>query len=514
MIRNFTLFGLAMIVFVAFGGAARQPVVTSEPMAFESVDAYVTAQMKELGIPGAALVVIQGDQIVHLRAFGVADAGGRPVTAETPFFTGSTGKSVTALAILQLVEAGAIRLDAPVQTYLPWFGVADANASKSITVRQLLMMTSGLSTRIGREQLTRTDPGDAAIEDNVRALAQTELIAPPGERFEYSNSNYIALGMIIQAVTGQSYEAYIQEHIFQPLDMLHSFTSKIDAQRAGLVVGYQKWFGVPMASPDLPFVRGALPAGELTMSARDFGHYLIAQLNGGMYQGRSVLSPAGIAELHRPAVQTAGMTHAYAMGWEVHAFQDVKVISHDGAVPGYTTGMFLVPEKNLAVALMMNTYSPMLGNRVAGVPANVLHLLLGQKTVPMREYPAMQIVYALVLSAPLLQSFAVARDLRRIRVWRARSQRPTLAQAISFVSGPILWGTALGCVLLLLLPTAFGANLAAMLLFQPDVGWVATVTGLFAIIWGIASSGFRVSLVRFTIRSLESAEPLSWWPAQ
>ena len=108
------------------------------PANFDAVDDYISTRMKELGIPGAALVIVQGDQIVHLKAFGVADASGRPVTSQTPFFTGSTGKSFTALAIMQLVEAGKIKLDAPVQTYLPWFRVADPEASAVITVRQLL----------------------------------------------------------------------------------------------------------------------------------------------------------------------------------------------------------------------------------------------------------------------------------------------------------------------------------------------------------------------------------------
>jgi CubicO group peptidase (beta-lactamase class C family) len=146
--------------------------------------------------------------------------------------------------------------------------------------------------------------------------------------------------------------------------MQNSFTSKTEAEQEGLAIGYQKWFGIPVASPNLPFVRGSLPAGYLNMSAEDFGHYLIAQLNDGNYQGASVLSPAGIAELHHPDVQMPGTTDFYAMGWEVQQYQNVQVIGHNGAVPGYTTGMFLVPEKKLAVALVMNTYSPMLGIRV------------------------------------------------------------------------------------------------------------------------------------------------------
>ena len=226
----------------------------------------------------------------------------------------------------------------------------------------------------------------------MRALANIELIAPPGQRYEYSNANYVTLGMIIQAVSGQSYETYITEHIFQPLDMQNSFASKTEAEQDGLAVGYQKWFGIPVASPNLPFSRGSLPAGYLTMSAEDFGHYLIAQLNDGNYQGVSVLSPAGIAELHHPDVQMPGSTDFYAMGWEVQQYQNVQVIGHNGAVPGYTTGMFLVPEKDLAVALVMNTYSPMLGIRVSRVPSSVLRMLLGQEIIPGYEFPYMQIV--------------------------------------------------------------------------------------------------------------------------
>ena len=152
--------------------------------------------------------------------------------------------------------------------------------------------------------MANTDLSDSAIENNVRALAEVELIAPPGEHFEYSNANYVTLGMIIQAVTGQSYETYIREHIFQPLDMQNSFASKTEAQQDGLAVGYQKWFGIPVASPNLPFSRGSLPAGQLILSAEDFGHYLIAQLNNGSYQGVSLLSPSGMEEMHQPPVNT------------------------------------------------------------------------------------------------------------------------------------------------------------------------------------------------------------------
>ncbi len=499
-LRKIIFLTMAILAVLSSTAGVRPAFAQVAPADFDAIDDYISTRMKELGIPGAALVIVQDDQIVHLKAFGVADGSGRPVTSQTPFFTGSTGKSFTALAIMQLVEAGKIKLDAPVQTYLPWFRVADPDSSALITVRQLLIQVSGLPTAIGQEQLTVTDDSETAIEKNVRALANIQLIAPPGERYEYSNANYVTLGMIIQAVSGQSYEEYIAEYIFEPLDMQNSFASKIEAQQNGLTVGFQKWFGIPVASPNLPFTRGSLPAGDLNMSAEDFGHYLIAQLNDGSYHGVSVLSPEGIAELHHPDIQMPNSTDFYGMGWEVQQYQDVQVIGHNGAVPGYTTGMFLVPEKHLAVALVMNTYSPMLGVRVSRIPSSVLRMLLGQAIIPGYEFPYMRIVYALVILIPLLHIISIFTTFRYIRFWRKSTQRPTRMQIVRYIVLPLIWNAVIAYVLLVTLPSAFGAKMSVILLFQPDVGWVAVISGVFAIVWGLLRTGIVISNLRQTFK--------------
>ncbi len=487
---------LTMMILMVVSSVTRvQPAFAhGAPANFDAIDAYINTKMEELRIPGAALVIVQGDQIVHLQGFGVADSSGRPVTPQTPFFTGSTGKSITALALMQLVEAGKIQLDAPVQTYLPWFRVADLHASQIITVRQLLNMTSGIPRSIGQEQLAITDLSDSAIENNVRALAEVELIAPPGERFEYSNANYVTLGMIIQAVTGQSYEAYIKEHIFQPLDMQNSFVSKTEAQQAGLAVGFQKWLGIPVASPNLPFSRGSLPAGYLTMSAEDFGHYLIAQLNHGSYQGVTLLSPAGMDVMYQPPVTTAGVGSAYGMGWEVQHFQEVQVLAHDGAVPGYTTAMFLVPEKNLALAMVMNTYNPVLGFRVSRLPGNILRMMLGQDTVQLHEILFRQIIYTFVMLIPLLHFFAIVRTVRRVRAWRRGAPLSPRTHIARYVAWPLIWNATIAFVLLVTLPKAFEVDISTMILLQPDVSWVAVISGIFAIVWGAISPCIGISM--------------------
>src|SRR6184192_3535553 len=134
-----------------------------------SIDAYISAQMQANHIPGVALGLVHNDQIVHLRGFGTADQSGRAVTPQTPFILASVSKSFTALAIMQLVEAGKVELDAPVQRYLPAFQVADPVASAQITVRHLLQHTSGIP---GTACETRVDA--VTLEQYVAELQTVE----------------------------------------------------------------------------------------------------------------------------------------------------------------------------------------------------------------------------------------------------------------------------------------------------------------------------------------------------
>jgi CubicO group peptidase (beta-lactamase class C family) len=177
-------------------------------------------------VPGLALGIVEGDRIIYVRGFGTADDSGNDVTPQTPFIIGSVSKSLTALAVMQLVEANKIELDAGVQRYLPWFGVADKQASAEITVRDLLNHTSGLSTKTGRSFEGDSFTSDTALEQAVRKLKSAALTAPVGSKYQYSTVNYSVLGLIVQTVAGQPYERYVQTRIFDPLQMRDSYTSQ------------------------------------------------------------------------------------------------------------------------------------------------------------------------------------------------------------------------------------------------------------------------------------------------
>jgi CubicO group peptidase (beta-lactamase class C family) len=192
---------------------------------------------------------------------------------------------------MQLVEAGRIDLDAPVQRYLPWFAVADADASSRITVRMLLNQTSGLARATGIKPLFEKWTG--TTEEYVRALGTAELNRPVGETYEYSNANFVTLGLLVETVSGQAYGEYIQQHIFTPLDMHNSYTSVEEGRQHGMVSLHHYWFGVPTETT-LPHLPGQVPAGFLVSTAEDMAQYLSMYLNGGVYEGRQILSPAGI----------------------------------------------------------------------------------------------------------------------------------------------------------------------------------------------------------------------------
>lgn len=273
--------------------------------AYAHIDAYLERQLAALNVPGAALAIVEGAEIVHLRAFGQAGPDGQAITPQTPFFIGSLTKSVTAVAILQLVAAGKVEPDAPVQRYLPWFRVADPQATVQMTVRHLLNQTSGFTQTAGMIPLADFDDQPGTIERQVPALATFHPARLPGAAWEYSNVNYNLLGLTVAAASGETYETYVQNHIFAPLEMRHSHTAKAAAQRDGLAVGHHAWFGWPIAAPDLPVPVGSLPSGQLIASVEDMGHYLIAQLHNGRYQDTQLLSPASMG------VEMG----AYGMGW-------------------------------------------------------------------------------------------------------------------------------------------------------------------------------------------------------
>ncbi len=422
------------------------------------------------------------------------------MTSQTPMLIGSVTKSFTALAILQLVEAGRIELDAPVQHYLPWFTVLpppaapgqvpDSQASSRITVRALLNQNSGLTRATGERMMTGSDASDTALEERVRALANEHLARPAGVGFEYSNANYITLGMLIQAVSGQSYEAYIREHIFKPLEMDHSFTSQEAARQHAMSAGYRQWFGFPLVANALPYPRDMLPAGYLISSAEDLGHYLIAQMNQGRYRDASILSPEGMQILHAAALAAAPEGYhklpsgSYAMGWYVMQMNDIPVLAHDGDTPNFHADVVLIPSGKWGLALLVNTNTVLLGDGLRDLAAGVVSILNGQPpTPPPTNYPAL-FLYVFMLGFLAFELFNLVRLVATLRRPIKNAEKISRFKLLGL---PLLIGLIVAVWMLGVMPLMFHVSWPVMLLNQPDLSWVILLGGTLALFNGAST---------------------------
>ena len=373
---------------------------------FDAIDAYVRAEMAASALPGLSYAIVREGEVAHLAAFGTADSSGRRMTVDTPMVIGSVGKSLTALAIRQLVEAGQIDDAAPVQRYLPWFSLATPDAAAAITIRNLLDHTSGLSKADGQRPETYR-PG-LTPEEVVRGLASASINRPVGT-FEYSNLNYIALGVVVEAVSGQSYREYLQQHVFAPLGMSHSYAAQEPARRDGLARGHRHLFGLPVAW-DEPYPTAQVPAGYQISTAADMASYVAALSNHGGYDGIDII---GATDADRDYgidwTPVTGIPPGYAPG-------------HSGATLTENAGLIYMPRGHLGVVVLTNANPTELG--LAGlrgayeIAFDVLRLTLGQQ--PVTGSLTVRQAYLVVDAVLLLLGGLLVFEALRLRGWHAR----------------------------------------------------------------------------------------------
>ena len=449
------------------------------PDALKRVEQYIAATRYQLGIPGLVVAIVQGHKVVYQRGLGHT-VPRRSVTPQTPFVLGSLSKSFTALAIMQLAESGKLDLDTPVQQYLPWFTLRDRVASAHITLLHLLTHTSGLPRAAGREHLLGT--GFHTAQHAVYELQYIRLVHPVGSVFEYSNLNYLILGVIIETVSQEPYKRYIQHHIYQPLHMQHSYTSSVAAASDHeMASGYQWWFGVPRVAP-APYVSTAIASAFLISCAEDMGRYLLAYLDAGASNG-SLLSPQSFAQMFKQQVPIPGKDASYGLGWRIEHLGNEPILRHGGEVSNYRADMVLVPRHKLGVVVLANCNNGMvaqLGLDQIALP--IVRLLLGQplsrKMLTFRGFYALVDILVVVLS--LLQVGSLVQLLRSLR-------HPRLSTRVEIGSLLALFGEMIGSVILLWrIPRWADMPWRGLRLYVPDVArWIVMMSAMSGVKSGI-----------------------------
>ena len=374
-----------------------QPVVIEQAPAskldgptINQIETLVKGIMDAKQVPGVAVGIVKAGELVYAKGFGVAEFGSdRPVTTKTLFHMASLNKTVVAITIMQLVEAGKLDLDNPVTNYLPNFKLADGRY-KDITVRQLLSHRSGMpdidSAVLEREFRTpRTD--DAALDEYVRSMGRYELLSAPDESFSYSCIGFDILGDIVAKVSGESYEQYAQDHIFSPLGMADttSLLSEADPQQLAAPHAYGA-DGKPQQLDYFPYTRVHAPCNNLYTNIDDLSRLAIADLNRGELDGKRILAAKAYDELWTPTGKTGwdewfGPAWSdYGLGWFIGEVAGHPIFSHPGADEGFQSEMMLVPDRELGVVSAVNLFDAEDGALNAYIVADeVLKLLLGDE---------------------------------------------------------------------------------------------------------------------------------------
>ncbi len=460
----------------------------------EGASSVLADQLDASGIPGGAVVLVHDGEI---EARGVGSNGRGDVAADTPFVIGSTSKSFTALAVMQLVDAGRVDLDAPVRDYVPEFELAAGQPIDDITVRDLLQQTSGLDDLAGGPLLASATDGTPA--EAIAELREAELASVPGTAWLYANANYVLAGLIVERASGMSFGDYVQQEILTPLGMTHSSAST-EAVRSDDVLadGHRFWFGVPVATE--PARREAtLAAGYLISTAADLGRYLSLYLAEGRGpDGTPIVSADGVrtlldigpeAHLGPWAHGPAGQDSRYAMGWFVGGPWGEDAVFHPGNTPDTTTMLTLFPDRGVAVAVVVNAGNelPVPGNPFIAdrVTRNVVHAALGQ---PVSDLPSVGRFYLVFDLVALLLLGAAAWALWR--ALRVVGSPPPSRHPLRGWAGVVL--RSLGAAVLVLMPT-LSYGWGGLWTWAPDL---AVVIAALALLLAVAAALHAIGLLR------------------
>jgi CubicO group peptidase (beta-lactamase class C family) len=358
-ILHLLLFAIAL---PAIGSLQAQP-ATGDTLA--RLDAYIAQARADWGVPGLAVAIVRGDEVLLSKGYGSLEAGQQqPVDEHTLFAIASNSKAFTAAALAMLADEGKLGWDDHVSDYLPWLKLKDPWATAELRVRDLLCHRSGLGTFSG--DLLWWGTGYSAREVLERA-AKLEPAAPFRTKYEYSNLMFIAAGEVVQAASGLSWAEFVQQRIFAPLGMSRSIVSTRDLPAKGNYATPHKTY--PGRSQPIAWMgwdnMGA--AGGIISSAHDMASWMQCQLRQGIIRDTLALFSAAQSremwQAHTPIPVTEGSlrrfptTHfrAYGLGWSLSDYHGHKFVGHGGGYDGMYSQVLMVPEKRLGVVVLTNS---------------------------------------------------------------------------------------------------------------------------------------------------------------
>ena len=310
--------------------------------------------LEDTGLPSLSIALLKDDRIVWSEAFGNSNERLEiPASPDTVYSTGSCFKPVTAMAVMQLVDAGQLQLDDPINDYLGEHSVNDrSDAGKPVTARHLLAHFSGLTTAPEAERGglgAEASPLWQRVETNslVDLPSLLTATADPGQEFRYSNYGYSLAGLLVEKVSGQSFEDYVVDNILEPLGIDERPVVPTPQMVERLALPYR--IENNRAVPEHWHRLDVYPAGDTWLSVPAMSTILLTHLNGGRHNGVEILSQESVVEMRQP--QLGGRT---GLDFGIREHDGSTLISHGGGVAGYSTNFILDVDSRVGVYLASN----------------------------------------------------------------------------------------------------------------------------------------------------------------
>ncbi len=381
MKRIFLYSGILALLFFSFPGFAQDKAVTK---ALRGFDEFVEEIMKEYHVPGMAISVIKDGKVVYAKGYGFRDVENKIATdANTLFAIGSSSKAFTAFGVMKLAEEGNIKLDEPIKKHLPDFDLSVDYAEDNMTPIDILCHRSGLP----RHDLVWY--GSPKTRDEIfNSLSELEFSAGFRETWQYQNLMFLTAGVLIERVSGKSWEGFTRENIMDKLGMERSNFSVQALQADENASLPYAWADSSLIKMDYRDINAIGPAGSINSSVVEMAEWVKMQLNNGKYGEEELLGEAYINRMHTPQMAMGGgmdsevFHNSYGLGWFINSYRGHKRVDHGGNIDGFSAGVTMLPMDNLGVVILTNLN----GNRSLGIIRNTLFdRLLGLKEIDWNE---------------------------------------------------------------------------------------------------------------------------------
>lgn len=318
------------------------------PAAATRVDQAAADVLKSTSVPSASVAIVENGKIVYLKAYGDARlaSDGKPAIAATPtmqYSVGSISKQFTAAAIMLLVQDGKLNLDDPVGKYLP--GLTRGN---EVTIRMVLSHTSGYQDFWPEDYVMTSMLQSTTAQHILDVWGRKPLDFEPGTKWQYSNTNYVIAGQIIEKLTGDTLVHMLETRIFKPLGMTNVLNTDAARLPEGDPLGYQQYALGPLRAAPKEGAGWMFAAGELAMTPRDLALWNISLMN------QSLLQPSSYAEMFKPVILKDGKSSGYGLGFFIADEEGVKSYSHSGEVSGFVSDNIVFPDRKIAITVLTN----------------------------------------------------------------------------------------------------------------------------------------------------------------